>query len=106
MLGVSIGVKESFHVAVTIFINRLPRVPRIVSNIIISLLLGVMATVMIVYGYTLANIVALQLSPAIRLSMYWVYLSVPVSGVLIIIHLLEHLKNDIKTLVSGEKGVI
>jgi len=106
MLGVSVGVKENFHVAVTIIIKRLPRAPRIVSNIIFSLLLGVMALVMIIYGYDLTNQVAIQLSPAIRISMYWIYLSVPVSGVLIIVHLLEHLEKDIKSLISGEKGVI
>jgi len=106
MLGVSVGVKESFHVAVTIIIKRLPRAPRIVSNIIFSLLLGVMALVMIKYGYSLTNQVAIQLSPAIRISMYWIYLSVPVSGVLIIIHLLDNLENNIKSLISGEKGVI
>ncbi|MBN2285589.1 MAG: TRAP transporter small permease [Tissierellales bacterium] len=106
MLGVSIGVKEGFHVAVTIFINKLPKTSRIVSNIIFSMLLGVMAMVMIIYGYDLANIVAVQLSPAVRLSMYWVYLSVPVSGVLIMIHLLENIERNVRNLFNSEKGVI
>lgn len=100
MLGASMGVKEGFHVSVTLFINKLPAVLRRIVDTVFTLFLGVMALVMVIYGYSIANTVAIQVSPAIRLSMFWVYLSVPVSGVLIIIHLLSKIEENIRALKS------
>lgn len=88
MLGASIGVKESFHVAVTIIVQKLSEKARCTVDTILNLLLGIVGLIMTFYGYSLARTVAIQLSPAVRISMFWVYLSVPVSGVLIIIHAL------------------
>lgn len=94
MLGASVGVKEKFHVAVTLIKNRVPKVLQRILDVVFDILLGVVALAMIIYGYDLAKSVAIQLSPATRISMYWVYLSVPVSGVLIIIHLLGRIGSN------------
>jgi len=94
MLGASVGVKEKFHVAVTLIRNRVPKVLQQILDVVFDILLGVVALAMISYGYDLAKSVAIQLSPATRISMYWVYLSVPVSGVLIIIHLLSRVGSN------------
>lgn len=93
MLGASTGVKESFHVAVTAFIGWLPENIRSIISTINVVMLGLVGLIMVFYGYNLSELVAVQLSPAIRLSMFWVYLSVPVSGLLIIVHVLSKLQD-------------
>lgn len=98
MLGAAYGVKESFHVAVSIVIDRLPSKVRTIVDILFSAMLGLVGIVMVKYGYMLAQTVAIQLSPATRISMFWVYISVPVSGLLIIVHILSRMEEDIRIL--------
>ena len=38
-----------------------------------------------------AGLPAIQQSPAIRISMFWVYLAIPVSGALMLVHLAARL---------------
>ena len=87
MLGASMGVKEKSHVAVTLFKDWLPFRIRTGVDILFTIMIGVMAAVMIIYGWSITQTVSIQLSPAIRISMFWVYLAIPVSGLLMMVHL-------------------
>ena len=91
LLGASMGVKEGFHVAVTLFKDWLPRRIKAGVDILFTLLTGVMAAVMVVYGWSIADTVSIQQSPAVRISMFWVYLAIPVSGALMLVHLAARL---------------
>ena len=91
MLGASMGVKEGFHVSVTILKERLPGRIKGGVDMLFAFIMGIMAAAMVVYGWDIANTVAIQHSPAMRISMFWVYLSIPVSGLLIIVHLLARI---------------
>jgi len=46
---------------------------------------------MVVYGWSIADTVSIQQSPAGRISMFWVYLAIPVSGALMLVHLAARL---------------
>lgn len=104
MLGASMGVKEGFHVSVTLFKEKLPVKMQHLLDILYTVILGIMAAAMMVFGWELARSVAIQLSPAIRLSMFWVYLSIPVSGLLIMIHLISRIAEIIVGLKSIDEG--
>lgn len=91
MLGASTGVKERYHVAITAFISWMPLTLRKAIWTAVELVCLFVAVVMLVYGMDMAENVVRQLSPATRISMFWVYLSVPVSGGLMVIYLVESL---------------
>ena len=91
LLGASMGVKESFHVSVTLFKDMLPRRIKVTVDVLVNLLTGVVAAIMVVYGLSIAETVSIQLSPAVRISMFWVYLAIPVSGALMLVHLAARL---------------
>lgn len=56
----------------------------------------VFALVMLGPGWTLLAKVTRQLSPAMRISMSVPYSALPISGALMLLHLVEHLINDIR----------
>ncbi len=91
MLGASTGIKERYHVAITAFISWLPSVPRRAIWFFVELVCLGVAIFMLLYGMDMAGNVTSQLSPAMRVSMFWVYLAVPVSGGLMLIYLVESL---------------
>lgn len=91
MLGASTGVKERYHVAITAFISWLPSVPCRVIWFFVESVCFCVAVCMLLYGMEMAGNVISQPSPAMRVSMFWVYVSVPVSGGLMVIYLAESL---------------
>lgn len=104
LLGASMGVKEGFHVAVTLFKDRLPPHLKTGLDMLFTLLTGVMALVMVVYGWSIAETVSIQQSPAIRISMFWVYLAIPVSGALMLLHLAARIVELAACLTAASKG--
>lgn len=54
------------------------------------------AVMMVGPGWTLLEKVARQLSPAMRISMSVPYSALPLSGLLMILHLYEHVANDLR----------
>lgn len=101
MLGASIGVKRRFHVAVSFIHDRLPAGLRQVLDLVLLLLIGYFALVMVTEGYDVATRFVSQLSPATRIPMGYVYASVPVSGALILLHVVTHVMETL----TGRKGV-
>ena len=89
LLGTVIGVHDHSHVAVEFLLNMLPRTVNRLLRTSYTLCLCVLAGVMIWFGTELACAVAVQLSPATRVSMSYVYASVPVCAVIMLVHLLR-----------------
>lgn len=85
-LGAAIGIKEHIHIGIDVIVNFFSPKIRMVVDVIIHLVLGVFAVFMIKYGYALTLKTRVQLSPALRIPMSYVYLAVPVMGVLIIFY--------------------
>ena len=104
LLGASMGVKESFHVSVTLFKDMLPRRIKVTVDVLVNLLTGVVAAIMVVYGLSIAETVSIQLSPAVRISMFWVYLAIPVSGALMLLHLTARMVELAQTCSAVDKG--
>ncbi len=103
LLGATIGVKEGFHVSVNFITDRLNYSLKQITVVISQVMIFIFSAVMIYYGTKLAQNVAYQLSPAVRLSMFWVYLVLPVSGALIMIHNLAIIPSAIKKVFSSDQ---
>jgi TRAP-type C4-dicarboxylate transport system permease small subunit len=87
----SLGVREGFHVRLTIFIKRLPMPLYVTLHRLIILAVGGFGVVLAYSGYDLVQRTAEHLTPTLRLPLDLVNYSAPVCGVLIAVHSLYHL---------------
>lgn len=59
------------------------------------LCVAIFSYILIFYGFALQQSASSQLSPALRLNMMWVYSIIPITGVLMLLHLIELIYKDI-----------
>ncbi len=88
-LGASLAYKRGMHIAVTAGIDALPKLLKkpvtLLSTLCSILFFGVCAY----YGFELMAVQGLQLSPALRLPMKYVYLGIPLSFIIMTLHGLD-----------------
>ncbi|MEJ5358659.1 MAG: TRAP transporter small permease [Desulfobacterales bacterium] len=96
LLSGSLGVRENFHVRLTLLTDRLP--PRAAQALEILSTLGVaLFGLMLIYsGADLLARTMEHLTPTLRLSLDWVNWSAPVCGALILVHALARLAGAIR----------
>jgi TRAP-type C4-dicarboxylate transport system permease small subunit len=88
LLGAAVGFKRGSHIAVTFLVNKLPERGRKVMSIFVQLVGVVFFAVVAFYGAVLMKSEALQTTPALGISMTWIYIMYPVIGSVILLHLL------------------
>jgi TRAP-type C4-dicarboxylate transport system permease small subunit len=98
LLGAVIAFKRGSHIAVTFLIERLPEGPRRGLAVLVNLLGMLFFGVVAYYGVVLMGTEAEQTTPALLISMSWIYLMYPVLGGLAILHLLA---NTVRVLKGG-----
>lgn len=81
-VGAAIGIKEHIHIGIDILVNLLPFVARKVIDIVVQLGLIAFDVFIIKFGFDMVARTMTQASPALRLPMAYVYLAVPVMGIL------------------------
>ena len=88
-LGFSITLRRGGHVSVRFIVDLFPlwvqRMLLIISDICIFIFLGFI----IVEGGFLTHIIRNNISPVMQISMSYVYIVIPISGILLIIYLLR-----------------
>ena len=82
MLASPICLWKGMHLAVDYVSPRLRPVARRQVRSLIHLLVGLFGLLLAVFGFRLLSVAALQVSPALGISMIWPYLAVPTSGLL------------------------
>lgn len=85
-IAAAIGIKEHIHIGVDIVVKLLPSKAITLTEIIVNLAIMVFSGYMVYYGWTVVMVTSRQLSPALRIPMSWVYLSIPVMGVLLLLY--------------------
>ena len=86
LLTGSLGVREEFHVKLTVFSSRLPQLYRRILERIITALIALFGLILVYSGYDLVQRTAEHLTPTLRLPLDWVNYSAPVCGTLIFLH--------------------
>lgn len=81
-VGAAIGIKEHIHLGIDVVVNLFPFNIRKVFEVLVQVLLILFDLFLIVYGFQMVTKTMNQPSPALRLPMGYVYLSVPVLGLL------------------------
>lgn len=90
-LGASLAVSEKAHFGVEIFVDRLtPNFKRSIE-VFVNVLLVVFSLFLISKGMIFVMTNRNQLMPAMPFTMSWPYLALPVSGLFIAIHALNHI---------------
>ena len=96
--GASLGIKAGTHFGLEVFLKYFsPKVQQIIS-LMTKLLLIFFLIVVLKEGIALSCALAFQRSPAMRISMFWPYFSVPVGALLMIIQLVSLIPDDLESL--------
>ena len=98
-LGASMGVKRGTHIAVTFAVSPLAPRWRQGLALLVQLLALYFFLLVALYGWKLMNLQAFQVSAGLGISMRYVYVSLPVGGLLCAVHIVS----EILQLLSGEK---
>lgn len=91
MLGAVLVTREQSHIEIVFIVNLLPKKWRFVLSIFTRLLMIAFCWVMVQQGLKIYPIVAEASSPTFGISMGWLYLSIPVGGLLMGVCILENL---------------
>lgn len=100
-LSASHAIRERSHFVLDVFAGRLPRASVSVLDAIARILMFVASTVQVVYGYRFTRMSIPTMSPALGISQAWIYAALPVSGILMLIYLVE---DTCKSLLERGRG--
>ena len=87
LLGAAVAFKRGTHIAVTFLTQKLPDGARKGAAVLVNLLGILFFGIVAVYGVVLMKTEAGQTTPAMMISMAWVYAMYPVLGAVVILHL-------------------
>ncbi|HBV68615.1 MAG TPA: hypothetical protein DEF04_10850 [Clostridiales bacterium] len=97
MLGSSVATRRSRNMDVDFLVNLMPRKLKIINNFFTKGLIIAFLLVLIVYGTSLVGITHKQLSAGIRIPMSYVYASIPLGGILILLFTVEIIIDEIRS---------
>ena len=87
MIGASLALESQSHFAFDLAVTKLPRRPRIWAHRCGTGIATAAAFGLIILGFGLVHLAHGQRSAALDLPFAWVYASVPVAGILMLLHL-------------------
>jgi len=96
MIGSTIALKEGTHVAVNLFILKFKESNRNIIIFINNVLIFAFLIIPAFWGIKICFSQMGQTSPALRISMFWPFLSVPVGSIIMILHIISIQKAIIK----------
>lgn len=90
-IGASIGVKRGSHIAVEALMGLVREKYQKYVSLLVVLLCMAFFVILVVFGSKVVGTTMSQLSPAMKVNMGLVYLAIPLSGLLMIIHSLNEI---------------
>jgi TRAP-type C4-dicarboxylate transport system permease small subunit len=94
-IGSAIAVRNKLHVSLDMFVTHLPRQFQKLCLIISYLSMAIFTSVLIYGGYRFVLRASQQISAAMQLPMYYVYIVLPVGGGLILFYILKSFYDDV-----------
>lgn len=95
-LGATLAIEKKAHPRVEIFVELLPRRIKQVVHVLVILLSSIFYSLLVYYGAEFMAKSLDQLSPAMGFPMGFVYLVIPVSGLLLILNSLAEIERILK----------
>jgi TRAP-type C4-dicarboxylate transport system permease small subunit len=96
MLAAAAGVREGFHIRITVLADNLPPKSKRIINLASHVIVGLFGLAMAWWGIELARETWHHVIPTLGLSRGYAYVPIPISGLLIFGFALEHVINDIR----------
>lgn len=96
MLGSSVATRRSRNMDVDFIVNRMPEGLKLINKFVTRGLVIAFLLVLVVYGTSLVGMTHKQLSAGIRVPMSYIYASVPLGGILILLFTFEIIIDEIK----------
>lgn len=103
-IGAAIGVKEHIHIGVDIFVKLLPKKIVNLTEVLVNLGIMFFSGYMVYYGWSVVMVTRRQLSPALRIPMSWVYLSIPAMGVLLLLYCTLEIVKALSSIKEGGRA--
>ncbi len=100
-LGAAVAVRRRMHYVVHIVVDRFGEKGKFLATIFCWLVVMGFSVFLIIQGLKVMEGVSVQVSPALELNLSWVFLAVPVNGVLSFVYAGEHLWREFQ---GGTKG--
>ena len=94
-LGISVAAYERSHIGMYLVQQRLPFLAKKFLIVVIDILIIIFLAVVVYEGTKMSISVIPQMSPALRISYVWPYLSLPIGATLMIIQMLFVTYDDI-----------
>jgi C4-dicarboxylate transporter DctQ subunit len=102
-LGASLGIRAGVHIGLEAFVKSLPQRSQWAISVIVKVLLIAFLAAVVKEGFALCCALAFQRSPAMRISMFWPYFSVPVGAILMIIQIFPLLLEDLRVSFTNQR---
>ena len=99
-LGAIFCTKKGTHAIVTVITDSLGKKKKIILNIVVNLIVVIINLIVIIYGFNVAYAVRTQLSPALRISMSFVYGAAPFSALFILYYSIFNIIKDYKNFIQ------
>lgn len=96
MFAAAAGVREGFHIRITVVAESLPPGPKRVVHLLAHTLVGLFGAAMVWWGIELVREVWQHVIPTLGLSRGYAYVPIPIAGFLIFCFALEHVIADIR----------
>jgi len=92
-LGAALAVEKKAHPYVEVLVNLLPLVIRVPMNILIICISCIFYAILVFYGTMFVTTSVMQPSAALEIPMGYVYIVIPVGGILLILNSLVEIQN-------------
>jgi len=104
-VGSSVCVSKQKHVGIDVLLTKCPIGMRWIIKLVIAIIGLLFSIVLTVYGWKITSSVILskQLSPAMMLPMYLVYISIPIGGFLMVIKYFQIILAYLRNVMQKEK---
>jgi TRAP-type C4-dicarboxylate transport system permease small subunit len=96
MFAAAAGVREGFHIRITVFADSLSDQPRRVINLLAHTVVGLFGLAMVWWGIDLVRETWEHVIPTLGLSRGFAYIPIPAAGALIFGFALEHVIADLR----------
>lgn len=106
LLGAAVVLRTDKHISVNFFTDYFADSLKTILNIIFQLLIISYLLILAVVGYRTANMMWIFKSPSMGFSLFWVYLALPVSSVIMIVYAINNVIDYVAGLInkSANKG--
>ncbi len=95
-IGASVGVKYKSHISVEAVTGMLPHKLQLMVEVLIDILLMAVFYILIRYGMRVVMITMKQQSPAMKVKMGYMYFSLVIGAVFMLVHTVNNIVSDIK----------